>query len=202
MVKDAYVRDTYNGKVVNRRTRAILMELSTQLYGSPFELTLLQGSYNPGVSQSGGTHDGGGAVDLSPNDWNDKVHELRGGFGGAAWHRLPSEGDWGEHIHVVFKGDKELAPAARTQVHEYADGENGLADHGPDTFTFHPELVAFDYYAWRRKQRRIARYRMNLTGAIKRLVQARANADGVVARRALARLIGRLRRQRDAAGTH
>jgi hypothetical protein len=103
-------------------------------YGS---LDVLQGSYNAGgVKASGGTHDGGGAVDLSPANWPDKVHALRA-VGFAAWHRPAIPGLWGEHVHAVLIGNAKLSPAARAQVDDYRHHRNGLADHGPDN-TWHP----------------------------------------------------------------
>lgn len=98
-----------------------------------YELTIIQGSYNAGgVSASAGTHDGGGAVDLSAFDWERKCKVLRKN-GWAAWHRLPLPGVWGEHIHAVQYDNAKLSSGARSQVSQYYNHTNGLADYGWDS---------------------------------------------------------------------
>lgn len=53
-------RDSYGGKRVNTRTKRMLAAADSSL---SWNLTLSQGSYNPGGDpDSAGTHDGGGAV--------------------------------------------------------------------------------------------------------------------------------------------
>jgi hypothetical protein len=112
-----------------------------------FRQAITQGSYNAGgVSASFGTHDGGGAVDVSvrnPEDWHVLTDEIApmiealriAGF--AAWLR-----DDGElypnspiHIHAIAVGDAELSPAARLQIdgeRGYLRGYNGLPeDYAP-----------------------------------------------------------------------
>lgn len=130
MVKP-YAKTTYDGKVVDRITKAALKKAARRL---GYDLTILQGSYNAGgVSASAGTHDGGGVVDLAPWDWENKVHVLRA-IGFAAWHRPAISGLWGEHIHAVLIGNEQLSPDAREQVQQYYNGQNGLANHGQDDF--------------------------------------------------------------------
>jgi hypothetical protein len=114
-----------------------------ELYGGEIDLTgyaITQGSYSTGVSASFGTHDGGGAVDISVvrestytilwDDITPLLHALRvAGF--AAWLR-----DYGElytdspiHIHAVAIGDKELSAAAENQLtgpSGYFRGYSGL----------------------------------------------------------------------------
>jgi hypothetical protein len=128
--------------ILNQRTVGML-EHAQQLYGGPvdFMKAVTQGSYHAGVSASFGTHDGGGAVDLSvrdPNDWNHIVYEdmdliiqslRRAGF--AAW--LRETGDLYEdspiHIHAIAIGDPDLSEAAHIQltgVEGYFRGFNGL----------------------------------------------------------------------------
>lgn len=94
-------------------------------------LTIVQGSYHTGVVASGGTHDGGGAVDLTAQDWERKVLALRQ-VGFAAWHRTPEQGPWQEHVHAVLIGNEKLSAAAQLQVRAYLHGRNGLANNGPD----------------------------------------------------------------------
>lgn len=149
-----YDRTTYGGKTVDWLTRAALEDVSTELYGKPDALTILQGSYNAGgVAASAGTHDGGGAVDLAPYDADRKVATLRK-YGFAAWHRLPSQGPWGEHIHAELIGDRLASAGAKTQWAEYLRGENGLANHGPDDG---PRDYVNNRYHWKRGARRITR---------------------------------------------
>lgn len=146
-----YDRTTYDGKTVDWLTRAALEATAKRL---GYDLTVVQGSYNTGgVSASAGTHDGGGAVDLSPWDWQNKVRELRR-TGFAAWHRPAIPGVWNEHIHAVLIGNRKLAPAARVQVDEYLRGENGLANHGPDDG---PRSYVNNRFRWRTGAKRISR---------------------------------------------
>lgn len=123
-----YARTTYSGKVVNQRTKTVLTSMAEFL---GYDLTLSQGSYNPGFGPSGGTHDGGGAFDLASFAAFDKVRVGRMA-GVAIWHRLPTQGDWPEHEHGIVLGDKEMSDAARRQVQDYMAGLNGLANHARD----------------------------------------------------------------------
>lgn len=142
---DAYTRVTFRGKTVNKRTAAALLEAEHRL---GYELTILQGSYNSGVGASAGTHDGGGAVDLAPWDWEKKVTALRR-IGFAAWHRPALSGVWGEHIHAGLKGDQEAASGLVNQFSYYDQGLSGLADHARDPFQPHPSKT-FRYWWWRK----------------------------------------------------
>ncbi len=164
---DDYTRVIVNGVTLNTRTLAMLDHAQTlyQAQGGTvnFRLALMQGSYNPGgVSASFGTHDDGGAVDLSVRsrqDWRvlsediwPMIRALRvAGF--AAWLR-----DTGElypnspiHIHAIAIGDIELSEAARGQIDGpfgYLRGYNGLPqDDGvplPDTSG---DMVVCDWMA-------------------------------------------------------
>jgi len=203
-----YARTTYDGHTVNRRGAAFLDTLADNL-GYKDGMTVFQGMYNPGgVGASGGTHDGGGAVDLSPFDWEAKVRAARA-LGAAAWHRerlFDANGNliWNEHIHMVIAGDRQMSPEARNQIEDYNNHLDGLAGMRHDDFPFHPDLTpVFSYADYVRKQRRRTRARLALTGAIKKLIQARANTDGVVRKRRLTRVIATLRKQRsELTGTH
>lgn len=127
-----YDRTTYDGRVVDWLTR-LALEAVARLLGYP--LTLTQGSYNGGpnsVPASGGTHDGGGTVDLAPYDWQRKVRALRR-VGFAAWYRPAIAGLWPAHIHAVLIGNRRLSAAAKAQVAEYLAGYDGLAGAGLDT---------------------------------------------------------------------
>ena len=124
-----YTRVEVNSWQLNRRTLAML-EHAQQLYGGELEITgyhITQGSYTPAEPASFGTHDGGGAVDLSVlrkgtwtvlwDDIEPLVAALRAA-GFAAWLR-----DYGElypdspyNIHAVAIGDADLSPAAQEQL--------------------------------------------------------------------------------------
>lgn len=134
---------TFNGKRTDARTAAMAAQ-AQRLFGR--KLVVTQGSYNTSVSQSAGTHSGGGALDfsvsgLTPAKVNDLVMILRG-VGFAAWHRSPSEGPWGAHIHAVAIGCPDLAPVAARQVVAYMDGYSGLGRLGRATRDKHAWLNA------------------------------------------------------------
>ncbi len=140
-----YDRFTLGFGILNLRTLAMLDQaqaLYTQAGGTiRFRDSIMQGGYNPGgVSASFGTHDAGGAVDLSvrsPGTGEIARAEIplmiaalrEAGF--AAWLRDSSELYPGSpiHIHAIAIGDAELSPAAREQIDGtfgYLRGFNGL----------------------------------------------------------------------------
>lgn len=142
---DDYSRLWVGGVQLNARTLAML-DHAQALYnaqGGVIELrrALSQGSYNAGgVAASFGTHDAGGAVDISvrnPANWEILYDELGpliqalrvAGF--AAWVRETDELHPGSpiHIHAIAVGDRELSEAARAQIDGrfgYLRGYNGL----------------------------------------------------------------------------
>jgi hypothetical protein len=135
-----YGRTDVRGHTLDNLTDYALLAVEAELGYTPRSLTILQGSYNAGgVGASAGTHDGGGAVDLSPVNAAAKVHALRK-VGFAAWHRSAIPGVWGEHIHAVLVGNVRLAPAAAAQVVDYRNHRDGLAGHSPDN-TWHPTPI-------------------------------------------------------------
>lgn len=124
-------KTTMDGETVNGRTADMIKAAEQR---ADVDLTLTQGSYNPGgVGASGGTHDGGGAVDFSASglDATAAVKALRE-VGFAAWHRTEDQGDWAEHLHVVAISDTDMSPEAQEQVGDYYEGRNGLASGAPD----------------------------------------------------------------------
>lgn len=144
-----YERVQLGWATLNRRTLAMLdhaQRLFDLAGGSPivdFRAMLTQGSYNAGgVSASFGTHDGGGAVDLSvrnPTDFTILGDSLPGMIdalrvaGFAAWVRETGELSPTNviHIHAIAVGDAELSPAARAQIDGelgYLRGYNGLPE--------------------------------------------------------------------------
>ncbi|MFI0482591.1 peptidoglycan-binding protein [Actinomadura sp. 9N215] len=127
-------RVSTGGAVVNTRTRDMLAE-AERLLGR--RLVLEQGSYNPGGDPtSAGTHDGGGAVDISTKGMGPAARTAAAGalrrVGFAAWVRSPRQGDWSWHIHAVAISDTDLSRPAQHQTGDYYLGRNGLADQGPD----------------------------------------------------------------------
>lgn len=131
-----------NGMLINQRTYEMLQNAQI-LYGGELQLTsyhLTQGSYSNAVSASFGTHNGGGAVDLSViqygtykvlfDDIEPLIHALRiAGF--AAWLRDFDELYPGSpvHIHAIAIGDRDLSEAAKDQLdgtYGYFRGYNGL----------------------------------------------------------------------------
>jgi len=137
---------TFRGKRMDRKTAAALA-IAEQRLG--YELTITQGGYNAGgVGASAGTHDRGGVVDLTAFEAGRKVKVLRD-LGFAAWHRLPSEGPWPEHVHAVMVGHQDLAPSAFRQTQAYKRGTNGLANDAADRNKYHPKVPDFSYaHAW------------------------------------------------------
>ena len=126
---DDYERVEVDGFTLNARTLAMLRH-AQELYGGELEIAgyhITQGSYHPGVDASFGTHDGGGAVDISVMRrgtwtvlWDDippLIAALRAA-GFAAWLREYGElyPDSPVHIHAVAVGDAELSPAASAQL--------------------------------------------------------------------------------------
>jgi hypothetical protein len=145
---DPFQKVTYNGALMDQKTKTAV-QLGEKRLG--YALTILQGCYHPGVSQSAGTHDGGQVIDFAPFDWETKVRVFRM-MGWFIWHRLPIPGVWGEHIHGGIRNGGTLSPsAARQQVDFDAHPpRNGLADHAVDTSGIHPDPPAtFSYLgAW------------------------------------------------------
>lgn len=124
----------YHNAVMNTRTKAMLVEAERLLAR---QLVITQGSYNPGGDpSSAGTHDGGGALDISVSNMTtttrtNVVRVLRQ-VGFAAWLRTPSQGDWPYHIHAIALSDTDQSIPAQHQAGDYYLGLNGLANRGPD----------------------------------------------------------------------
>lgn len=123
-------RTSVDGKSINKRTAAMLKTAEDRL---GYQLYVVQGSYNAGgVSQSAGTHDGGGAIDVSATSSPYEVVRALREVGFAAWYRTPAQGPWSAHIHAIAIGDDELSSGARNQVSAYYSGRNGLANNAAD----------------------------------------------------------------------
>lgn len=128
------LKTTVDGKTVDMRTAKMLKLWE---FNCLRDLFVIQGCFSDSVSQSAGTHDGSGAIDLSVYGMSDKdirfvVKQGRlAGF--AAYFRENIPKVWERHIHAISIGTKGLSPAAQRQVVAYFNAENALADHGPDT---------------------------------------------------------------------
>jgi hypothetical protein len=137
----AYDRVNFRGYTLDQMTRQAIIDVEHKL---GVTLTLFQGSYNAGkVSASAGTHDGGGAVDVkasAPGKSADQIVRAMRSVGFAAWHRLPSQGPWGEHIHAILIGNGRLSSSAENQVRAYRNGRDGLAANRPDP-TWRPSPI-------------------------------------------------------------
>lgn len=126
-------RISYRGVTINTRTKAMLLE-AERLTGTTVSLT--QGSYNPGgVDASAGTHDGGGAMDISVSGMSSTtrtnfIKALRQ-VGFAAWYRTPAQG-FAYHVHAEAISDPDLSSGAQHQTGDYYLGMNGLAGRGAD----------------------------------------------------------------------
>lgn len=134
--------------VLNGRTIAMLDSVDQHL---GVNLSIVQGSYSTSVSASGGTHAGGGAIDvnvagMSQDQINRTVNGLRAeGF--AAWYRTTSEGFDIDHIHAIAIGDRQMSSAAASQVTDYYDGRTGLSGEQIDPMS-HGKPGVFSYDAW------------------------------------------------------
>lgn len=123
----------FRGKRLDKRTIRQIKE-AERLAG---RLTITQGSCNRGgVAASAGTHDGEGVVDFSVRGLNRKqirrrIRALRR-VGLWAWLRPTIPGVWGEHIHAVSVGNRDLARLAKSQIKDARRGRNGLASHALD----------------------------------------------------------------------
>ncbi|MGM1060803.1 peptidoglycan-binding domain-containing protein [Saccharothrix sp. Mg75] len=140
-------RVTYRGATMNTRTKAMLVE-AERLLGRALGIT--QGSYNPGgVGGSAGTHDGGGALDISVSGMTattrTAVARALRQVGFAAWVRTPEQGDWGYHVHAIAISDPDLSSGAQHQAGDYYLGLNGLANRGADDGPAVPKVTWEEY---------------------------------------------------------
>ena len=145
-----YERIQRNGHTLSFRTVEML-EYAYSIYGGEIDIrgsAITQGHYTSTEPLSFGTHDGGGAVDISVinySNWEVLYGEIEpliealrvAGF--AAWLRDFDELSPGSpiHIHAVAIGDKELSEAAANQLsgtNGYFAGYNGLDSNPRDDF--------------------------------------------------------------------
>lgn len=143
---DPFARVTYHGKLMDEKTKAFVQAMEERL---GYELTIVQGCYNPGgVAASGGTHDGGGVVDLAAYDWRTKV-KVAADLGAFVWHRPYLPGVWGEHVHLGIRDHGRLSSTAQRQQQDWdaKPPRNGLASHAPmSSADYHPgKRITFTY---------------------------------------------------------
>jgi len=128
-------KTTIDGKTLNQRTAEMF---ALWQFNALTDYFVVQGSYNAGgVSQSAGTHDGGGALDLSVFGLGDlpqkKWHVKQGRLAGfAAYYRPTIPGLWNEHIHAIALADPEMSSGAASQCVEYRAGGDALKGSAPD----------------------------------------------------------------------
>ncbi|MFD9891459.1 peptidoglycan-binding protein [Amycolatopsis sp. NPDC059027] len=137
---------TYHGVTLNTRTKAMLVEAEKKL---GYQVSLTQGSYNPGgVDASAGTHDGGGAMDISVSGMSTAtrttVLKALRQVGFAAWLRTPAQG-FAYHIHAMAISDPDLSSGAQHQTGDYYLGMNGLAGRGADDGPSVPKVTWEEY---------------------------------------------------------
>lgn len=140
----------WRGHRFDANTRDKLVELD-KLVGPDVSIDPTQGSYNKGgVAASAGTHDGGGAVDLSVRNLTEfqinLVVFLARRIGFAAWFRSANEGNWPDHIHLINKDAPDLSAGAKSQVRAYLLRKSGLASGKQDR---HISLEAPYESTWR-----------------------------------------------------
>jgi len=134
-VKMAMKKTTVDGKVLNERTADML---ALWEFNSLTNYYVVQGSYNAGgVAASGGTHDGGGALDISVYGLGDttqkKWHVKQGRLAGfMAYYRPTLPGVWNEHIHAGALGDPDASSGLQNQFAEYRNGGDALVGGAPD----------------------------------------------------------------------
>lgn len=158
-----------------------------------YELTIVQGCYNPGgVAQSGGTHDGGGVLDLAAYDWERKVR-VAADLGAFVYHRVAIPGLWGEHIHLGIRNHGRLSDAARRQQADWDHNPplDALASHRVWN-GYHPgRKITFAYEAKEARPvpepTKVTQARDSLVEAIHNLGQAAALLDDTNPERVKAR---------------
>lgn len=141
-----YRRRTWRGVTLDNRTISALIWVESRYVAkAPHKrsaFVIVQGSYSTGVAASGGTHSGGGALDVACESLTDTqirsaVRWLRrAGF--AAWYRPAIPNLWGPHIHAVLRRHRTASPAAKTQCTAFDAGRDGLATNLPDR-TWRPD---------------------------------------------------------------
>lgn len=140
------------GHTINRRTYVLFHQAKDiyALIGGTGDIAIYQGSYNRGVTQSAGTHDGGGAIDSGPvkktaSNWN-KWEKAQRICGLGSYDRPDLPGHWSHHNHTIYRGDKEMSGSLRRQDQDFVLGLNALASHRRETGRWRPGVVFVPSY--------------------------------------------------------
>jgi hypothetical protein len=161
----SYGTDTSGRPIYLNARMALGLAVGLHDWPSVSDLWLTQGAYmsrvpGGGADGSAGYHDEGGPVDFRDRDFTAGqitrlVAKLRE-VGWAAWRRDVTHGGFEDpHVHAALMGDRDAAYGIRDQFTQYANGQNGLADRGPDYEDRPvPIVLDFDYYATIRRLRR------------------------------------------------
>lgn len=155
-VRPKYGKTTYQGKTFDNYTVSSLKQAITLYYilGGTGKVYVAQGSYNRGVEQSGNTHDGGGAADLTlekptTKNWSTLRKAMRMCMF-ADWDRPPIKGLWNHHNHSIQIGNDKASPNAKKQVGYYYAGQTGLADHKLEPYSvWRPNVIFKPLYPLR-----------------------------------------------------
>jgi len=132
-----------SGQTLNERTLAYYKQVKDvyNILGGTGHVFIYQGSYTTGVSVSGNTHAGGGAIDFglteeTDNNWRLLEKAARMCMF-ADWDRPPlwrnGREVWGHHNHGILIGDKTASDEAKAQVVHYFADDDGLVTHYKDT---------------------------------------------------------------------
>lgn len=147
----AYTRVWVEGHILNKRTAAVYNQVK-HIYltlGGTGHVYLIQGSYNTSISASGGTHAGGGAMDIAPSVKTAKnwaiLQKAARMCGVADWDRPDLPGNWLHHNHGIVIGDKQMSYQAKRQITDYYAHRNGLANHNADK-SWHPSVIFSPVY--------------------------------------------------------
>lgn len=113
------------------------------------KFTIVQGSFNLGVSASAGTHDRAGCVDwrswnLTAAEISEALHLARDNAL-ALFPRTVAQG-FDPHLHGTLLSDAPMTPQTKWQVSEYIAGHDMLASQGADTFYRPRPLVTVYHY--------------------------------------------------------
>lgn len=141
---DPYARTTLQGRVVDNRTKSAFEWVNKRFHAKTGKwLTVVQGSYNAGkVRASGGTHDGGGALDVSVIGLTSREIHLavrlfrRAGF--CMWFRHTIPGLWTQHIHGILDRHRTASYGAKQQMGAYHSHRDGLVSNAHDS-TWRPK---------------------------------------------------------------
>lgn len=99
--------------------------------GSTEQVRVFQYAYSTSTSASGNTHAGGGSLDHKKG--NDAETKIWRQCGVADWQRgTPQDPFFSDHNHGIWQGCPHLSAAAKRQIVEYRNGDDGLAGDGSD----------------------------------------------------------------------